>query len=137
MASRGFNKLPPPGMKSDCWTGDLLTIVGLLGLTETEVEDNDVLLVVVEVLGTTEVVVDRLTSIFKGCSTVDLLVAEAALPLALPETELALPVVEGFSSVAEFAEAWLAWARLAARAWIILFFLLIDSTTSFIDILPD
>lgn len=109
VASRGFNKLPPPGMKSVCCTGDLLTIVGL-GLAA---EDDDVVLVVVDVEGTTTVV-DRLTSIFKGCSTVDL------VPPAAPE---------GFSSVAAAA------AALAAA--IILFFLLIDSTTSFIDILPD
>ena len=109
MASRGFNKLPPPGMKSDCCTGDLLTKVGL-GFAD----EDDVLLVVVE--GTTTVV-DRLTSMFKGCSTVDLLVDDAP---------------EGFSSVAAAAAA-----LAALAAVIILFFLLIDSTTSFIDILPD
>ena len=109
MASRGFNKLPPPGMKSDCCTGDLLTKVGL-GFAADE---DDVLLVVVE--GTTTVV-DRLTSMFKGCSTVDLLV----------------DAPEGFSSVAAAAAA-----LAALAAVIILFFLLIDSTTSFIDILPD
>ena len=110
MASRGFNKLPPPGMKSDCCTGDLLTKVGL-GFAADE---DDVLLVVVDE-GTTTVV-DRLTSMFKGCSTVDLLVDDAP---------------EGFSSVLAAAAAAL------AAIVIILFFLLIDSTTSFIDILPD
>ena len=111
MTSRGFNKLPPPGMKSDCCTGDLLTKVGL-GFAADE---DDVLLVVVDE-GTTTVV-DRLTSMFKGCSTVDLLVDDAP---------------EGFSSVAAAAAA-----LAALAAVIILFFLLIDSTTSFIDILPD
>ena len=97
-------------MKSDCCTGDLLTKVGL-GFAADE---DDVLLVVVDE-GTTTVV-DRLTSMFKGCSTVDLLVDDAP---------------EGFSSVLAAAAAAL------AAIVIILFFLLIDSTTSFIDILPD
>jgi len=53
-----------------------LTIVGLLGLAEAE--DDDVLLIAVVEVGTVVVVVDRLTSIFKGWSTdfeFDLLVA--------------------------------------------------------------
>lgn len=54
-----------------------MTIVGLLGLAEAE--DDDVLLVAVVEVGTVVVVmVDRLTSIFKGWSTdfeFDLLVA--------------------------------------------------------------
>ena len=52
-----------------------MTIVGLLGLAEAE--DDELLIAVVEV-GTVVVVVDRLTSIFKGWSTdfeFDLLVA--------------------------------------------------------------
>lgn len=53
-----------------------MTIVGLLGLAEAE--DDDVLLIAVVEVGTVVVVVDRLTSIFKGWSTdfeFDLLVA--------------------------------------------------------------
>lgn len=60
-----------------------MTIVGLLGLAEAE--DDDVLLIAVVEVGTVVVVVDRLTSIFKGWSTdfeFDLLVAPilAAVP---------------------------------------------------------
>ena len=61
-----------------------MTIVGLLGLAEAEDDDVLLLIAVVEV-GTVVVVVDRLTSIFKGWSTdfeFDLLVAPilAAVP---------------------------------------------------------
>ena len=53
VANKGFNKLPPPGTKSDCCTGDLLTRGWRVIVLVTVVEGATVVL---------------FTSMFKGCS---------------------------------------------------------------------